>query len=235
MSSLFPILIAIVGLIICFAVYAIIKSKLKAKTKMELMAKPMLDDTSYIEDMKRNPIKWGYVTWQQYDFLLAAQPYYWETMVDCADYIETVDFDSIESMTIGAPGEQDIELAHVYNQNKVGLKNFDRLAEEQGSLSIAGHSHTLKDSVKIVWFNQLRVLRLFTDINDETLITRYVETVIRRTFGTPDAMKLAKPVTKEASNPISSNDSTLQLPQESGILLISDHNDKNESNKNILP
>ena len=74
MSSLFPILIAIVGLIICIAVYAIIKSKLKAKTKMELMAKPMLDDTSYIEDMKRNPIKWGYLTWQQYDFLLAAQP-----------------------------------------------------------------------------------------------------------------------------------------------------------------
>lgn len=87
-----------------------------------------------------------------------------------------------------------IELAHVYNQDKVGLKNFERLAEEHGILSIAGNSRTLNDSVKIVWYNQTRALRIFTHINDETLITRYVETVIRRTFGTKDAMKLAQPV-----------------------------------------
>ncbi len=30
-----------------------------------------------------------------------------------------------------------IELAHVYNLNKVGLKNFERLVEEHGILSIA--------------------------------------------------------------------------------------------------
>ena len=72
-----------------------------------------------------------------------------------------------------------IELAHVYNLNKVGLKNFERLVEEHGILSIAGHSHTLNDSVKIVWYNQTRVLRLFTHINDETLVTKYVETIIR--------------------------------------------------------
>ena len=80
----------------------------------------------------------------------------------------------------------------MYNQNKVGLKNYERLKEECGMLSIAGHSRTLNDSVKIVWANQTRVLRLFTHINDETLITKYVETIIRRTFGTKDAMKLAK-------------------------------------------
>ena len=80
----------------------------------------------------------------------------------------------------------------MYNQNKVGLKNYERLKEECGMLSIAGHSRTLNDSVKIVWYNQTRVLRLFTHINDETLIKKYVETVIRRTFGTKDAMKLAK-------------------------------------------
>ena len=79
-------------------------------------------------------------------------------------------------------------------QSKVGLKNFDKLTEEKSTLSIAGHSRTLNESIKIVWFNQTRVLRLFTLINDETLITKYVETVIRRTFGTENAMKLAKPV-----------------------------------------
>ena len=34
-----------------------------------------------------------------------------------------------------------IELAHVDNLNKVGLKNFERLVEEHGILSIAGHSN----------------------------------------------------------------------------------------------
>ena len=36
-----------------------------------------------------------------------------------------------------------------------------------------------------------------TMLDDEVLIKKYVETVIRRTFGTKDAMKLAKPIPKE--------------------------------------
>jgi len=121
-----------------------------------------------------------------------------ETMVDWAAYMESADIDKIESIVVSDLNDDTgIELAHVYNQNKVGLKNFDRLAEEHGILSIAGHSHTLSDSVKIVWFNQTRALRVFTHINDEVLITKYVETLVRRTFGTKDAMKLAKPVPKE--------------------------------------
>ena len=76
----------------------------------------------------------------------------------------------------------------------MGLKNFENLKEERGRLSIYGHSRTLNSSVQIVWFNQTRVLRIITQINDEMLITKYVETLIRRTFGTKDAMKLAKPV-----------------------------------------
>lgn len=51
--------------------------------------------------------------------------------------------------------------------------------------------------MKIVWFNQTQVLRFFTIVDDETLIKKYIETVIRRTFGTNDAMKLAKPIPKQ--------------------------------------
>ena len=190
-------LIILTFVIFCFlySVVYIIYRKQQAKKKTALAAESMLDDTSYIQEMQHLSGKVGFMLWQQYDILLAARPYGWKTMVDWADYMETADFDSIESMVIGALGEQDIELAHVYNQSKVGLKNFDRLAGERGSLSIAGHSRTLNDSVKIVWFNQTRVLRVFTPINDETLITKYVETIIRRTFGTTEAMKLAKPAT----------------------------------------
>ena len=114
-------------------------------------------------------------------------------MVDLAAYLETADIDHIDSLAVAdMPDEQATELVHLYKQSKGGLKTFDKLAEEKGMLSIAGHSRALKDSVKLVWFNQTRVLRLFTLVNDETLIRRYIETVIRRTFGTKDAMKLAK-------------------------------------------
>ena len=66
-----------------------------------------------------------------------------------------------------------------------------------GFLSIAGFSKTLKAPTKIVWMNQTRVLRLFTLVDNDLLIKKYVETVVRRTFGTENAMKLGKPIPNE--------------------------------------
>lgn len=175
----------------------IVYRRQQAKRKSASVDEPMLDDVSYIKEIQHLSGKVGFVTWQQYDILLAARPYYWEAMVDWAAYMETADIENIESLTVNAPDEEEKELAQEYNQNKVGLKNFEKLAKEMGSLSIAGHSRTLNDDVKIVWYNQTNVLRVFTHINDETLVTKYVETFIRRTFGTPDAMKLAKPVPQD--------------------------------------
>lgn len=197
MSALFTVITIGLSIIIYYTIDIIRYRRKQAKKKAAPAEEPMLDDVSYIREIKRQSFIWSHVTWQQYDILLAARPYYWEAMVDWAAYMETADIDSIESLAIGAPGEEDTELAHVYNQNIVGLKNFERLTKEMGSLSIAGHSRTLNDDVKIVWFNQTNVLRVFTHVNDETLITKYVETFIRRTFGTPDAMKLAKPIKTE--------------------------------------
>ncbi len=187
--------VLLLWILACLATYVIIYRKRRAKTTVAQTAEAILDDTSYIEKIDHLSGKVGFVTWQQYDILLAACPYGWETMVDLAAYLESADIDKIDSITVAdMPDEQPIELSHIYNQSKVGLKNFDKLTEEKSTLSIAGHSRTLNESIKIVWFNQTRVLRLFTLINDETLITKYVETVIRRTFGTENAMKLAKPV-----------------------------------------
>ena len=197
METFYHVLAVIIGPVVGILVYGLIESKRKAKTKAKAKATneadTMLDDTSYIQEMKHLYGNVGIALWQQYDILLATQPYGWDTMVDWAAYMESADIDEIDSIIVGDLNvDNGIELAHVYNQNRVGLKNYERLKEECGMLSIAGHSRTLNDSVKIVWANQTRVLRLFTHINDETLITKYVETIIRRTFGTKDAMKLAK-------------------------------------------
>ena len=200
METFYQVLVAITGSLVGILVYVFIESKRKPKTKAKVanQANAMLDDVSYIQEMKHLYGDTGIAFWKQYDVLLATQHYGWETMVDWAAYMESADIDKIESIAVADLNDDTgIELAHVYNQNKVGLKNFERLAEEHAILSIAGHSRTLNDSVKIVWYNQTRTLRVFTHINDETLVTKYVETLIRRTFGTKDAMKLAKPVPKE--------------------------------------
>lgn len=196
MSTLFPVLTTCISIILCYVVYILMERKRQAKTANAQIADSILDDTSYIQEIKHSSGKVGLMLWQQYDILLAARPYGWETMVDYADYLASADLESIDSITISDMGPS-VELVHVYNQSKVGLKNFERLTEEKSSLGIAGRSRTLNEPIKIVWFNQTRVLRVFTPLNDETLIKKYVETLIRGTFGTKDAMKLAKPVEKQ--------------------------------------
>ena len=61
-------------------------------------------------------------------------------------------------------------------------------------LSVAGMSKALKAPMKIVWINQTQVLRFFTLSDDELMLKKYIETMVRRTFGTEDAMKLGKPI-----------------------------------------
>ena len=153
----------------------------------------MLNDVSYIQEMKH--IRGA---WQQYDILLAASGYGWTYMVDCAAYMESADLDGISTVTVAEMANMpETELINDYRQCDGTLKEFDKLSVERGQLAIGGISRVLKAPVKIVWFNQTRVLRVFTLIDDEQLLTRYVETVIRRTFGTKDAMKMAKPVPKK--------------------------------------
>lgn len=154
METFYQVLAVIIGPVVGILVYGLIESKRNTKTKVKAAneADAMLDDTSYIQDMKHLYGNVGITFWQQYDIMLATQPYGWETMVDWAAYMESADFDEIDSIIVADMNEDNgIELAHVYNQNKVGLKNYERLKEECGMLSIAGHSRTLNDSVKIVW------------------------------------------------------------------------------------
>ena len=197
MDTFFQALAAISGPLAGILAYMLIEGKRKAKTRAKADNEPetMLDDISYIQEIKHLHGNAGNGVWQQYDILLAAQHYDWETIVDWAAYMESADINMIESVIVADLAEAiGTELAHVYNQNKVGLKNFEKLKKEKARLSIYGHSHTLNSSVQIVWFNQTRVLRVITHIDDEIYITKYVETLIRRTFGTKDAMKLAKPI-----------------------------------------
>lgn len=150
----------------------------------------MLNDTSYIVEYRHlsGP-------WQQYDFRLTSG-YGWDYMVDSAEYMASADLKNIGTVSVcsisGAPEEERIDEYRTCNRS---FKAMPSLKHEWGVLGIGGMSQAYEGApVKLVWFNQTSVLRMFTPVDDEDKALRYAETLIRRSFNTPDAMKKAKPV-----------------------------------------
>ncbi len=147
-----------------------------------------LDDLSYIKKMyhqQNGP-------WHRYSILIDARPAAWITIIDWADYMAEADLDKITTVTYGSPGEKEKEINDQFKKYKK-MANIPELQNERSRLAIGGVSRVLHCPVKIVWFNQKRVIKVFTWVDDDKLMERYVETVIRRTFGTADAMKPVMP------------------------------------------
>ncbi len=164
-----------------------------------IQAREYLDDISFIQEMKHSNAG----LWQQYDFLLAAKGYGWETMMDWAQYMADGDLKPIHTLTCAmmlSGGEKEfIEQYRACGERIADIP--DILHEEWGVLAVGGASKALNGApVKIVWLNQTRVLRIFTLVNEDRQMQRYAETVIRRSFGTEEAMKLAKPIRETPSH-----------------------------------
>ena len=149
-----------------------------------------IDDITFIQEMKH--IQTG--PWHQYDVLLAARGYGWENMIEWADYMASADLENISQVTTGSMGIQETDITNSYKEHNNKCSETPELDIEKGVLTIAGISKILKAPMKIAWLNQTRVLSFFTTIDDEKLVEKYVETTIRRNFGTENAMKLGKPI-----------------------------------------
>lgn len=115
-------------------------------------------------------------------------------MKDRADYLSEADLEDISQVTTGIMDEASSSVTQSYIDHGRKCAQTPELDTEQGILSIAGMSKVLHAPVKIVWINQTNQLRLFTSVADELTMRKYVETVVRRTFGTKDAMKIGIPV-----------------------------------------
>lgn len=167
----------------------------KAKKEMhdtqkvyDFSADEYLDDITLIKDLKHIHS----VPWHQYDAFLAAEGYGWDQMIDWADYMAASDLEHITQVTTGSLGTQGEDITESYNNSDGICAETQELKTEMGFLSVAGISKVLGVPMKIVWFNQTRILRFFTLIDNDLLIKKYAETVIRRSFGTENAMKLGK-------------------------------------------
>ena len=149
-----------------------------------------IDDMSYIAEMEHT--KCG--AWERYDFEIAARGYGWDDMIDWADYMTSADLDNISKVSKNLiPGANDEDILDEFLKYK-NFKEMPSLKMESGVLSIGGISKSIGVPVMIVWTNQTQFLRILTVIDNDEILRRYTETVIRRTFNTPDAMKLAKPI-----------------------------------------
>ena len=156
----------------------------------EPLPKEVLDDLTYIKAMQHHSSG----PWHQYDILLDSSNYGWNDMLAWADYMADADLTRISTITsseyIGAVAT---ELIGSYDEETMRISELAGLSREQGVLAIGGISTVLQSPVKICWYNQTQALRFFSLTPDEDLMTRYIETMIRHTFGTPDAMKQARP------------------------------------------
>ena len=166
------------------------KAKQPITRAVKISEEDYLDDITFIREMKH--ISNG--PWHQYDILLAARGYGWDMMKDWADYMADADLEHISQVTTSSLGAQEKDITSSYEGHGGKCKSTPELDAEMSVLSIAGMSKTLKAPMKIVWINQTQVLRFFTLVDDEVLVKKYVETTIRRTFGTGNAMKVGRPI-----------------------------------------
>lgn len=179
------------------------------------------EDEDYLEDITFiKEIRAGvFGGWNQYDILFAARGYGWQMMLEWGDYMAGADI-AVNQVTAGAMGSQEESFTQAYQQAGSLLKTPE-LSAERGMLTLAGMSNVLGLPVKIVWINQTRTLRIFSVTPDKELIKKYVETMVRRTFGTPQAMKLGRPlplepVTAKENKIFIDSDAFLRWQQQNG-------------------
>jgi len=65
---------------------------------------------------------------------------------------------------------------------------------QRNVLSVAGLSRVLNKNMMIIWFANARGMKFITEFDDETLLKKYAETLLRKNFGTENEMKTGKPI-----------------------------------------
>ena len=146
----------------------------------------ILNDASYIYAVEHivGP-------WHQYDFTLATQGYGWEYILSSAKYMTETDLVNIGTISVTTlAGSQAKEYISAYKANGENISLIDELKKEASMLGVGGMSRALGGiPLKIVWINQTNLIRIMTPADDTEFMICYMETVIRRSFGSADALK----------------------------------------------
>ena len=176
----------------------------KKKGAVLLLPCEELDDISYIEGIHVEADSSLFY----YDVLLSGG-YGWEYIKSSLDYMLSNDILTVSSISVGDFSTTKDITNSVISNGKQSCKTPE-LNVENGNLSLVGVSRCLGQAIRIIWFNQTRVLKVIMGVNNAELVERYVETMIRRSFGSKDELKRAKPITKQAP-PVTTENQTVHI------------------------
>lgn len=136
--------------------------------------------------------------WHQYDFTLTTRGYGWDYILSSAKYMIEADLCNLGTISVvPLVGSLTKEYIKDYRANGGNLSLIEDLNNEASSLGIGGMSKVLGNmALKIIWLNQTNLIRIMTPVDDDEFMISYVETVIRRSFGTVEALKKGKGMIK---------------------------------------
>lgn len=136
--------------------------------------------------------------WHQYDFTLATKGYGWEYIVSSAEYIVNADLFNVGTISVTPlVGSLTKEYISDYKESGGKICMISELENEASMLGVGGLSKALGGiPLKIVWINQTNIIRIMTPVDDIEFMICYMETVIRRSFGTVDALKKGNTIIK---------------------------------------
>ena len=153
------------------------------------LPKETLNDTSFITDVSTSQNG----KFSSYVFRIT-KGYDWEYICSSVDYLFSSDLDKEHSSIMVLDNGDYTDITKEYLK---GIKTGNPppiWTREHGGVNITGKSKALKNFVSIFLYNQNQYLEFKFSLANEKVATAYIETLIRRSFGTRDQLKLAKPI-----------------------------------------
>lgn len=149
----------------------------------------MLDDTSFITDVSVNQTDKQFL----YTFRLTSN-YGWDYIRDSVDYLFAQDLEKQPINISVGTFDTYTDITKSYLKGRKTGKASSDWARERGCAKIFGKSKSLKSFVSVIFYNQTQIVKLLLPLENKKIASAYIETLIRRSFGTPDQLKLAKPI-----------------------------------------
>lgn len=154
------------------------KASVSETSPVEEKAAPTENERkSVVVDIKEGE-RFGFFS--RYELLLNGA-YGWGFMQDAVQWLIDHDLDDVRTFSASVmPGFGEIELIDELVNNEMKVLQCPTVQEEDfGVLSVGGESKTLNCRVKLVFFNQTRVMRIFCELMPDMQRAReYVETVL---------------------------------------------------------
>lgn len=146
-----------------------------------------LDSYTWLEDVKHSMSG----SWHVYDVTFFAGGYDWNYVKDSAEYMIRNDLTKVVEVKVADSAEYNITNEFMQYGSLLTTPSMNC---EYNVISVAGFSKVLNKNMMIIWFTNARILKFITEFDDETLLRKYAETMLRQNFGTENEMKTGRPV-----------------------------------------